>query len=114
MKKTPVILLALLLMVLSVTSVFASPVYSSPSDIASNQLVISGATPHTDAFAVMDSSYTKMSAMYIGNSRTKIFHDPECKWAKIYVKDKPHEVVPFNTRSEAVEAGFRPCKGCKP
>jgi micrococcal nuclease len=48
---------------------------------------------------------------YIGNKKSKIFHRPDCQWAK---KIAPQNKVIFKYREEAVKAGYRPCKVCKP
>jgi len=48
---------------------------------------------------------------YIGNARSKKFHRPDCEWAQ---KIAPGNKVEFKTREEAVEAGYVPCKVCKP
>lgn len=58
---------------------------------------------HTD-----DSSTT---SQYLGNSNTHKFHNSNCKSAsKISQKNK----VTFNTREEAVNQGYEPCKICNP
>jgi len=41
---------------------------------------------------------------YIGNARSKIFHRPDCEWAR---KIAPHNKVEFKTREEAVDAGLQ-------
>ncbi len=48
---------------------------------------------------------------YIGNKKTKVFHLPSCRWAK---KIAPSNRVTFDSYDEAIEAGYRPCKVCKP
>ncbi|MQL50853.1 hypothetical protein GFC01_00890 [Desulfofundulus thermobenzoicus] len=48
---------------------------------------------------------------YIGNSNSKKFHYPDCQWAQ---KISPSNRVEFNTREEAVNAGYQPCKVCRP
>jgi micrococcal nuclease len=50
-------------------------------------------------------------AKYIGNARSKKFHRPDCEWAQ---KIAPENRVEFETREEAVEALYVPCKVCKP
>ncbi|MGI9862938.1 thermonuclease family protein [Moorella naiadis] len=49
--------------------------------------------------------------LYIGNARSKIFHLPSCEWAQ---KIAPQNRVEFKSRDEAVNAGYRACKVCKP
>ncbi|HHW57748.1 MAG TPA: nuclease [Clostridia bacterium] len=48
---------------------------------------------------------------YIGNRNSKIFHYPDCQWAK---KIAPQNKVIFESREEAIKAGYRPCKVCRP
>jgi hypothetical protein len=46
---------------------------------------------------------------YIGNVNTEVFHKPTCS----YLPD-PENRVRFETRQEAVDAGYRPCQHCNP
>jgi hypothetical protein len=48
---------------------------------------------------------------YIASKNSKVFHKPDCRWAK---RIKPANLVGYNSRNEAIEAGKRPCKVCKP
>jgi len=49
------------------------------------------------------------TGVYIGNKNSKVFHLPTCTGL-------PEEAnrVYFNTREEAIAAGYRPCGGCQP
>ena len=49
--------------------------------------------------------------VYIASVNSEVFHDPNCRWAK---KIKPHNLVGFKTREDAIKSGRRPCKVCKP
>jgi len=50
-------------------------------------------------------------AKYVGNFRTKKFYYPDCKWAKeISLGNR----VEFRSREKAIEAGYEPCKVCRP
>lgn len=49
--------------------------------------------------------------LYLGNKRTKVFHHPWCKWAK---RISSRNRVYFRAKGEAMEAGHRPCKVCRP
>ncbi|WP_258359433.1 thermonuclease family protein [Moorella sulfitireducens] len=51
------------------------------------------------------------AAKYIGNSSSKKFHYPDCQWAK---EISPKNRVEFNSREEAIKAGYQPCKECRP
>jgi competence protein ComEC len=46
---------------------------------------------------------------YIGNYRSGVFHRPECSDLP-----KVENQITFTNRDEAIAAGFRPCKLCKP
>ncbi len=48
---------------------------------------------------------------YVGNTNSYKFHKIDCKWAKRCYKNCRAK---FKTREEALEAGFVPCKVCKP
>ena len=48
---------------------------------------------------------------YVASKNSKVFHKPDCRWAK---RIKPANLVTFSTREKAIEAGKRPCKVCKP
>ncbi len=48
---------------------------------------------------------------YIASKNSKVFHKPDCRWSK---RIKPANLVGYNSRNEATEAGKRPCKMCKP
>jgi len=48
---------------------------------------------------------------YVASRNSKVFHRPDCKWAK---KIKPGNLVGFKSREEAVESGRRPCRNCRP
>lgn len=46
---------------------------------------------------------------YIGNTKTKKFHLPSCS----YLPDQNHQAT-FDSRDEAIAAGYTPCGHCKP
>ncbi|MCX6177805.1 MAG: hypothetical protein NT163_00230 [Chlorobiales bacterium] len=46
---------------------------------------------------------------YHGNTVDHIFHKPSCR----YYNSKNNTAI-FKTREEAIKAGYRPCKICKP
>ena len=49
--------------------------------------------------------------LYVGNKRTKVFHYPNCKYVSMISEENK---VYFKSRQEAIDAGYRPCKVCKP
>lgn len=48
---------------------------------------------------------------YLGHKSTKKFHYPDCKWAK---KIKPENQVWLDSRQQAIDKGYVPCKVCNP
>lgn len=51
------------------------------------------------------------TAAFVGNSNSKKFHRPTCRWAG-KISDVNEET--FASREDAVNAGYVPCKTCKP
>lgn len=47
--------------------------------------------------------------IYHGNTKSKIFHKPECRYYNCKAC-----TMEFSSRQEAIDAGYRPCKVCKP
>lgn len=54
---------------------------------------------------------TVLASTYIGNSNTHKFHYANCSSVN---KMNPAHRVNFNTRDEAINAHYVPCKRCKP
>ncbi|MDR0876135.1 MAG: thermonuclease family protein [Clostridiales Family XIII bacterium] len=50
-------------------------------------------------------------AMYIGNSRSMKFHTLTCEYGQ---QISPNNAVDLSSRDEALDAGYAPCKVCKP
>jgi len=50
-------------------------------------------------------------ATYVASAIREPFHRPDCKWAQ---RISPGNLQIFTTREEAIKAGHRPCKVCKP
>ena len=48
---------------------------------------------------------------YVSSKNSQVFHSPECRSAK---RIKPENLIGYNSRDEAIQAGKRPCKVCKP
>ena len=48
---------------------------------------------------------------YVASKNSKVFHKPDCIWAN---RIKPANLVTFSSRDQAIQAGKRPCKQCKP
>ncbi len=45
------------------------------------------------------------------HSQGLVFHRPECQWAR---KIKNDNLVRFDTKDEALDLGYSPCRTCKP
>jgi micrococcal nuclease len=50
-------------------------------------------------------------AAYVASVIREPFHRPDCKWA---LKISSANMQTFKTREEAIKAGHRPCKVCRP
>ena len=61
--------------------------------------------------AVFLSAAHGLAANYLGNSKSMKFHRQSCSTIKH--PDAPHFIT-FNTRDEAVAAGYIACQRCKP
>ena len=48
---------------------------------------------------------------YVASKNSKVFHRPNCEWAK---KIKDYNRIEFKSRAEALASGRRPCRTCKP
>ena len=62
-------------------------------------------------FFMSTSVSTVFAADLVGNSNSMKYHYTYCKWAK---KIAPSHRVSFSSGSEAIAAGYVPCKVCKP
>lgn len=76
-------------------------VQSGIPDIISVEDVVPSAPPASN----------ENSASFIGNSSSHIFHKPDCSSAE---NMKDGNKVTFESRDEAVVAGYTPCKRCSP
>jgi hypothetical protein len=48
---------------------------------------------------------------FVASKNSDVFHRPDCSSAK---RIKPENLVGYNSRADALRAGKRPCKRCKP
>jgi hypothetical protein len=48
---------------------------------------------------------------YVASDSSDVFHKPGCRWAQ---NISPENLVIYQTREQAIRAGKRPCKWCKP
>jgi hypothetical protein len=56
-----------------------------------------------------DGSITSYS--FVASRSSAVFHRPDCRWVQ---RISERNLVGYATRDEAIEAGKRPCKSCKP
>jgi hypothetical protein len=82
----------------------ANPPNKRPSD--SNDISIA---PEEQVKPVAES--TPAGYEYVASKNSDVFHKPECSSAK---RIKPENLVGYSTREEAINAGKKPCKLCKP
>lgn len=54
---------------------------------------------------------TALAFAYVGNARSGIFHYDNCRY--VYRMNDSNKVY-FDTREEAIDEGYRPCKVCTP
>lgn len=60
---------------------------------------------------IATSAFAVATPQFVASKESDAFHLSTCKMAQ---KIKPSNAVYFNTRDEAIKAGHRPCKICKP
>lgn len=48
---------------------------------------------------------------YVASKNSQVFHKPDCRWAK---NISMQNLVGYNTMEQAIEAGKKPCRWCKP
>ena len=59
----------------------------------------------------MMASSVALGSSYIGNSHSYKFHYASCRWVQ---KMSDSNKVYFESRDEAIDAGYVPCKVCRP
>jgi len=83
----------------------ANPPGERPSDI--NE--ISGVIAPMSVGLADKSSAAKYQ--YVASKNSKVFHKPQCSSAR---RISPKNLIGYHSRQEAIRAGKRPCKICKP
>jgi hypothetical protein len=86
----------------------ANPPGKRPVDVSNIAVVLPDLTGKQTAPPVKP---TTAEYKYVASKNSKVFHKPDCRWAK---RIKPANLVTYSTRDKAIEAGKRPCKFCKP
>lgn len=82
----------------------ANPTDEQPTDV--NEVA---AIPETQVKTVNEP--TAAGYKYVASKNSKVFHRADCSSAK---QIAPKNLIGYNSREEAVNAGKRPCKICKP
>ena len=82
----------------------ANPKGVQPTD--ANDIAVIKNEPPTRAVKSTPAEYK-----YVASKNSKVFHRPQCSSAK---RIKPENLVDYSSRDEAIKAGKRPCKLCKP
>jgi hypothetical protein len=82
----------------------ANPKTSQPADANSVSTV-----PKQPAKPAAQQEVTEYK--FVASENSKVFHRPDCHWVK---QIKPENLIDYDTRAEAIKAGKRPCKQCKP
>ena len=72
----------------------------------SEKNIVSVTVPEGQARSSVAASYK-----YVSSKNSQIFHSPNCRSVK---RIKAENLVGYNSRNEAIQAGKRPCKVCKP
>ena len=64
-------------------------------------------------FIVFLAAYLALAAdyKYVGSAKSNIYHYPTCEWA---LKIHPDNLLTFKSSKEALDAGYRPCRVCRP
>jgi len=98
------------------TTIGAVPVQDMPAKITG--LASGQVEAFIHAWLVANSQGAKPAAKsavaeykYVASKNSKVFHRPDCPSAK---RIKPENLVGYSSRAEALKAGKRPCKHCKP
>ena len=60
---------------------------------------------------LQDNKTISSNRKYVGNSNSHKFHYADCQWAE---KISPSHIVNFNSRQDATNACYVPCKVCNP
>ena len=81
----------------------------------SNKVTLSDAedkvTPTSQTIIDNDNNANQSGTAYVGNSNTMKFHKPSCSSVPTI---SPDHLVYFSNRSDATNAGYKPCKRCNP
>lgn len=71
----------------------------------------SGDSSEVSSASQSDTKQPEVAYTYVGNSNTKKFHESGCRSVK---QMAAHNIVAFETRDDAINRGYDPCKVCNP
>ncbi len=77
----------------------------------SEKVGATGSEPLSTTQAVAQDLQAVAKYAFIASRSSAVFHRPDCRWAQNISSDN---LVGYQSREEAVQAGKRPCKSCKP
>ena len=74
-----------------------------------NRIFLSNVIALFTILVIITSGFVYAASVYHGNSKSYVFHHSGCRYYNC-----KNCVMTFETREEALEAGYRACKVCKP
>ena len=77
----------------------------------SNEIIVNPTYQPTQQSSTNHNQQSSSTKTYIGNTNSKIFHNPSCPSVK---KMKSSNKITFYSRNSAINSGYRPCKNCNP
>lgn len=72
-------------------------------------VLIIGLLVVTAVLSISSHTAAKPAPAYIGNLRSYVFHRPTCRYLPSE-RNRTH----LASRTEAIDAGYRPCRKCRP
>ncbi|MDU2064366.1 MAG: Ada metal-binding domain-containing protein [Sporomusaceae bacterium] len=106
----PFFTFALAIFMLSLAAM-ASPTLYMVQAQSVNQSIVSLDSCAANSFATATEIQSLDADQYIGNSNSGIFHYAWCRY--VGKMSDAHKVY-FDSRDGAIDAGYRPCKICRP
>jgi len=85
--------------------------FISGHQLAKAQALQTGATKIGAAGSSLAVKATEGPYKFVASKKSKVFHKPSCPWAK---KINSENLIGYQSRQQAIKAGKRPCKLCKP
>ena len=105
-----IVMILILFLIVGVVAV-SGCISSDNTTTLANNTTMNNASTSNENTAATNTSSASMNTTYIGNSDTHKFHLASCTYVS---KMNDANKVYFNTRQEAITAGYTPCKKCNP